>query len=62
MNLYVPLGDEQLQNLTDFYLDHRDFMTEQERFVCELVIERKSMRVEESYIITRLHKELKNLE
>ena len=61
MRVIKPLGEEQLQNITNFYLDHRQFMTEDERFIFELVIERKNITVEESYIMTKLHNELKNL-
>ena len=62
MQVRRNLSDEQVDNLTNFYLDKRDFMTGPERFICERVIQNRKMDVEESYIITQLHKNLENLE
>lgn len=62
MKVFRSLGEDQLQNIIDFYLDYRDFMTAQEMLVVETVIKRKKVTVEEAYILTRLEKELKNLE
>lgn len=58
---YRELGDEQLQNVTDFYLDYRDFMTVQEMAVMEKVISSKRVNAKESYILKRLHDDLKDL-
>ena len=62
MQIKRNLSDEQVENLTNFYLDKRDFMTRPEQWICERVIQNRKMDVEESYIITQLHKNLENLE
>jgi len=59
--VYVPLGTEQYENVVNFYLDYRDFMTAQEMFIFEKVIKEKRVSTEEALILTRLQNELKNL-
>ncbi len=62
MQIKRNLSQEQIDNLTNFYLDKRIFMTQPEQWICERVIESGTMDVEQSYIITQLHKNLENLE
>lgn len=61
MMIYVPLGNEQYENVVNFYLDYREFMTAQEMFIFEKVIKEKRVTTEEALILTRLQNELKNL-
>jgi hypothetical protein len=61
LHQYRELGDEQLENVTNFYLDHRQFMTSQEMAVFEKVINSKRVNAKESYLLKRLYEDLKDL-